>query len=284
MYEDGAVSSAPFFDGSQTTYSGWQSATAHVISVSTLWHSVAQFTQRSVNLPAAMYQSKHELFSTDIQRRLSDWNQALPQHLRYSREALERAVYHDYAGDFISMHTLNLFSHLTMARTIRHELLPASTVARSICTAHSYALQLLALLRDVTVLTIVPAPHNRRTTDLMSPFIAGAMTSAIDTLGAGGLREEIVATKEVFSNAVVALGELSRYCSTACDQYAMARDRLERIEQSPPALDIVGGKPTDRRCWRISERLDKAQGLQQDVMYGVSPMTFSEALSEGRKR
>lgn len=284
IYEDGSASSAPFFDVLGAVSSDQQSPAAHVISVSALWNEVVQFTQRSANYAASTYQSRYESFSNSIQKRLSDWNQGLPQHLKYSRETLEHAVHNDYAGDLVSMHTLYLFSQLRVARIIRYDLLPANIVARSICAAHSHALQLLALLRDIRVLTLSTAPHNRRTTDFMSPFIAYAMTSAIDTLGAGGLREEIVATKQVLSTAIEVLGDLSRYCSNAWGQLTKAEKRLAQIESWPQELDIRTGRVADGRCWRIPEPMEKASGLHQDVMYGVSSSLFAEALSEGRKR
>ncbi|KAL1302975.1 hypothetical protein AAFC00_003292 [Neodothiora populina] len=282
VYEDGSPSSASLLQdiGSSTTDA--HSATAYVITASTLWKDVMQFLHRSIHLPRSTYRTKFESFQETMQRRLYDWQQTLPQHFKYSREELDQAIHRGYAGDFLAMHTLYLFSQLKLSRMIRHELLPMDVVARSICAAHSHALQLLALLCDVTILIASASNIGIRTTDLMSPFIAQAMSFAIDTLGAGGLREEIVTTQQVLSIAIEVLRDLSQHCVSTWILVKKAEKRLTQIESWPSELDIRAGRGQTRRCWRTQEPMDKAPPLEQDVMYGVSSAIFSEALTEGR--
>ena len=282
-YEDGTASTAPHFEALGTILGDAQSPSAYTITVSVIWKEVVQFMYRSEHYAPSSYAARYELFLGNINRRLSDWSQRLPQHLKYNREALECALHHGYAGDYISMHTLHLFSHLRAARMVRYDLLPTPLVARNICIAHSHALQILALVRDIRGSTHAPSTKIFRTTDFMSPFIAYAMSSAIDTLGAGGLREEIVATRQVLSTAIDVLRELSHWCDGALPRLRKAEKRLAQIESWPPELDIRAGRGTDGRCWRITEPMERLS-LQQDVMYGVSSSTFTEALTEGRKR
>lgn len=266
------------------TTSSLQSPAAYTVHVSILWKEVVQFTYRSAHQAPSTYPRKYEYFLGSVQRRLSDWIYGLPPYLKYSRENLELALNRDYAGDFVSMHILHLSSYLQAARMIRHELIPENVVARSICAAHSHALQLLALLRDIRVLTLASPNNNRRTTDFMSPFISYAVCSAIDTLGAGGLREEIVATKQVLSTTIEILRDHSRHCKRARDQLMKAEKRLAQIEAWPPEMDVRAGRNAESLCWRITEPMERLMSLQQDVMYGVSSSTFAEALTEGRRR
>lgn len=262
-----------------------QSPMAHTIAISVLWKEVAQFIYRSAHHTPSMYAARYESFLGSIQGRLAEWNHRLPHYLKYGRENLERAIHHDYAGDYVSLHTLYLFSNLKVARMARHELLTPQMVARNICAAHSHALQLLAFIRDIKGMTLPLSQNsNRRTTDFMSSFIAYAVTSAIDTVGAGGLREEVVATRQVLSTAVEVLRELSRHCHSARVQHRKAERRLIQIESCPTESDIRPGRGTDGRCWRITEPIEKALTLQQDVIYGVSSATFCEALTEGRRQ
>lgn len=283
-YEDGLASAVSFFDGSNVPTDDALSPAAYTIAVSSIWKEAIRFFYRSTYLPAPTYAAKHDIALDRIRYRLSQWHNSLPIYLRYSWENLERAVCRGYAGDFLSLHSLHLITHLKAARMVRHDLLAPAVVARNICTAHSYALKILALVRDIRALTPPSSTQDCKTTDFISPFIAYAVTLAIDTLGAGGLREEIVAARQVVSTAVTVLRELAQYSDSAWAQLKRAEKRLHQMDLLPTESDSRPGKGADGHCWRIAEPMEKPPTLEQDVMYGVPASRFYDALLEGRKR
>lgn len=301
LYEEGLPSDAPFFD----CYSpgiGLQSlegtsitptTAAHTISIAALWTDVIDLIFRRPRKSAGSnsYVKSHESLLDGVQAKLFDWKNALPPHLRYSYQTLTEAIQHGYAGSLVSMHALYHISQLKAARNAHHELLSSHTVARQIRVAHSHASQLLEMVCDIRRSAPRGSGQAQDPLNLLSPFFAYGITAAIDTLSAGGLREDLGRTMVLLKDGIATLHDLSRFCASAQTQARQTSRRLAQIEdQAAKSLEAkalvaapraINGRANEN-CWRIDEPLEKQLPLQQDVSYGTSSTTYLTALSEGR--
>lgn len=277
-YEDGTPSQSPLYRDAMDT----SDPVAQTICIASLWQRVVEFTYRSSRRPFATYPQSYEAFYTDIQKEFSDWTGQLPPHLQYSYKALMDSLHNGHVGNFLAMHVLYHMSQLKAARMIYHQQLPAGVVMRSIRAANFHASQLLKVVRDVRLAKDQYSGTGASVADLMSPFIAFSITTAIDTLGAGGLREDLAVTNGALSSAVATLQDISTFCVSARSQAKRAEMRLAQMKaiQTHPNSYGTNGRDESDRSWSIAEPLEKYFPLAQDVVYGVPASTYIAALQE----
>ncbi|TIA31098.1 hypothetical protein D6C78_09162 [Aureobasidium pullulans] len=301
LYEEGLASDAPLFDcfqpgmGIQSLdpHSSAPSPAAYTMVVASLWTDVTKLIFRRPRQTAGpgSYVKSHESLLDDIQRKLFDWRNALPSHLQYSRQKLVEANQHGYAGSLIAMHALYHISQLKAARNAHHELLSPRTMARQINVAHSHAIQLLEMVCDVRSTKSPGSGKDQDPINLLSPFFAYGITAAIDTLSAGGLREDFGRTIMLMNDGIATLHDLSQFCASAKIQARQTSKRMALIEvraaESFESTAVVAAPRAingreNQDCWRINEPMEKVFTLQQDVSYGTSPTIYFAALREGR--
>ena len=274
-------------------HSSAPSPAAYTMVVASLWTDVTKLIFRRPRQTAGpgSYVKSHESLLDDIQRKLFDWRNALPSHLQYSRQKLVEANQHGYAGSLIAMHALYHISQLKAARNAHHELLSPRTMARQINVAHSHAIQLLEMVCDVRSTKSPGSGKDQDPINLLSPFFAYGITAAIDTLSAGGLREDFGRTTMLMNDGIATLHDLSQFCASAKIQARQTSKRMALIEvraaESFESTAVVAAPRAingreNQDCWRINEPMEKVFTLQQDVSYGTSPTIYFAALREGR--
>lgn len=260
--------------------------------IASLWTDVTKliFRRPRQTADSGSYLKSHESLLGDIQAKLFDWKSSLPLHLQYSRQRLVEATHHGYAGSLIAMHALYNVSQLKAARNAHHELLSPQTTSRQIRIAHTNAVQLLEMVCDIRSTKPHGSGKGQDPINLLSPFFAYGITAAIDTLSAGGLREELGHTMRLINDSIATLHNLGQFCASAKTQAKQASKRMALIEaraaESFKATAVVtapratNGGETEN-CWRISEPMEQVLTLQQDVCYGTSPAIYFKALREG---
>ncbi|KAI4851804.1 hypothetical protein E4T44_01909 [Aureobasidium sp. EXF-8845] len=236
IYEDGLASDAPLFDFSQPGMgiqslahkSSAPSPTAYTMVVASFWTDVTKLIfcrPRQVAGPGS-YVKSHEALLDDIQARLFDWKNELPSHLQYSRQKLIEAIQHDCASDLITMHALYHISQLKAARHAHHELLPPRTMARQIRVAHSHATRLLEMACDVRSTKPLRSGKGQNSIGLLSSFFTYGITAAIDTLSAGGLKEDFGRTAKLMDDSIATLHDLAEFCASAKIQARQTSRRM----------------------------------------------------------
>ncbi|GAB7351111.1 hypothetical protein MBLNU459_g1574t2 [Dothideomycetes sp. NU459] len=290
-YEAGGTSQASFYRNStidpelvSPQLADTTSPVAQTISVATLWQRVVNFIQRSSQRSSTTYSQHYESFYNEMQKAFSEWISQLPAKLQYNRENLIDVIQTGEAGNFVMMHVLYNISQLKAARMVRHLLLSPQHVKRSIRVAHFHASQLLTLVCDVRAMKLQSYGEGKDLTTLMTPFVACAIISAIDTLSANGLSEELVTIRNTISSAVVVLHDLSQFCTSVKAQAKMAASRLQQIEVVlAKHNDHMNGGRSDRdRVWTIEEPMEKHFPSTQDVIYGTCREIYLAALRDGR--
>jgi hypothetical protein len=269
------------------------SPVAYTMAIAALWTDVTKLVFRRPRQTAGpgTYVKSHESLLDDIQAKLFEWKNALPSHLQYSRQTLVEAINHGYAGSLVAMHALYHISQLKAARNAHHELLSPRTIARQIRVAHSHATQLLEMACDVRGTKFQGPGKNQDQLNLLSPFFAYGITAAIDTLGAGGLREDYSRSLGLMNDGVATLHDLAQFCASAKTQAKQTSRRVAQIEvqvaesfggtaviAAPRAIN--GGN--DEGCWKMGEPMERIFSMQQDVCYGTSSTIYFSALREGR--
>ncbi|KAI5196405.1 hypothetical protein AUEXF2481DRAFT_30563 [Aureobasidium subglaciale EXF-2481] len=301
IYEDGFASDAPLFDCFQPGM-GIQSLdpklsvpspAAYTVVIASLWTDVTKliFRRPRQGAGSGSYVKSHESLLGDIQAKLFDWRTTLPVHLRYSRQNLVEAIQHGFAGSLIAMHALYHISQLKAARNAHHELLSPHTTAQQIRFAHSHAIQLLEMVVDVRSTKPHGSGKGQDPINLLSPFFAYGITAAIDTLSAGGLKEDFGRTMMLINDSTATLHDLAQFCASAKVQAKQASRRMALIEiraaeSFGTAAVVAAPRVTNGRdnndCWRINEPMEKVFTLQQDVCYGTSPAIYFTAIRGGR--
>lgn len=301
IYEEGLASDAPIFDWfqpgmglqSQDPKSTPPSPAAYTMIIASLWTNVTKliFRRPRQSADSGSYIKSHESSLGDVQAKLFDWRSSLPPHLQYSRQRLVEATQHGYAGSLIAMHALYHISQLKAARNAHHELLSPHTTLQQIRLAYANATQLLEMVCDVRSITPHGSGKAQDPANLLSPFFAYGITAAIDTLSAGGLREDFGRTMVLISDSIAALKDLAQFCASAKAQAKQTSKRMALMEaraaesfEPTPVVSAPratnGGESMD--CWRINEPMEQVFTLQQDVTYGTSPAIYFKALREGR--
>lgn len=261
--------------------------------IASLWTDVTKliFRRPRQTADSGSYIKSHESLLGDVQAKLFDWRSSLPPHLQYSRQRLVEATQHGYAGSLIAMHALYHISQLKAARNAHHELLSPHTTVRQIRLAHTNATQLLEMVCDVRSTSSHGSGKGQDPVNLLSPFFAYGITAAIDTLSAGGLREDFGRTINLVNDSIAALHDLAQFCASAKAQAKQTSKRMALMEaraaESFEATAVVaapratnGGENTN--CWRITEPMEQVFTLQQDASYGTSSAIYFKALKEGR--
>jgi len=301
IYEQGLASDAPLFDCFQPGMglqsldpkSTTPSPAAYTMIIASLWTDVTKLIFRRPRQTAdpGSYVKSHESMLGDVQAKLFDWKTSLPPHLQYSRQRLVEATQHGYGGSLIAMHALYHISQLKAARNAHHELLSPHTTVRQIRLAHTNATQLLEMVSDVRSMSSLGSGKGQDPANLLSPFFAYGITAAIDTLSAGGLREDFGRTMSLISDSIAALHDLAHFCASAKAQVKQTSKRMALMEaraaQSFETTAVIAAPRASNggdtiNCWRIDEPMEQVFSLQQDVSYGTSPATYFKALREGR--
>jgi hypothetical protein len=269
------------------------SPAAYTMIIASLWTDVTKliFRRPRQTADSGSYTKSHESLLGDVQAKLFDWKTSLPPYLQYSRQRLIEATQHGYGGSLIAMHALYHISQLKAARNAHHELLSPHTTVRQIRLAHTNATQLLEMVCDVRSMSSQGSGKGQDPVNLLSPFFAYGITAAIDTLSAGGLREDFGRTMALISDSIAALHDLAHFCASAKAQAKQTSKRMalmqaraaECFETAPviAAPRATNGGDT-MNCWRIDEPMEQVFTLQQDVSYGTSPAIYFKALREGR--
>ncbi|KAI4750206.1 hypothetical protein E4T52_17196 [Aureobasidium sp. EXF-3400] len=299
IYEHGLPSDAPLFDCSQPgmgiksldSGSSVPSPSAYTMVVAALWTDVTRFIFRRPRkiVGPRSYGKSHESLQDDIQDKLVDWKNALPFYLRYSRQKLVEAIRDGYAGSIIAMHALYHISQLKAARHAHHELLSPCAIARQIRVSHSHATQLLEMTCDIRSTTSHGSGKDQDSIYLLSPFFAYGIASAIDTLSAGGLREDFGRTIELMEDSAATLHGLAQLFASAKVQSRQTSRRIALVKAravetiGETAVMVTSGTTQSREneaCWRIDEPMEKVFPSQQDVSFGTSSTVYFTALSQ----
>jgi hypothetical protein len=189
------------------------------------------------------------------------------------------------------MHALYHISQLRTARNAHHELLSPDTVARQIRLAHSSAIHLLEIVCDIRSTKSRRLGEGQDPINLLSPIFFYGITAAIDTLSAGGLREDFERTTMLINDSIATLHDLARFSARAEIQAKQTNYRKGQIElQTTKSFETTAVIVKPRTTigeghggyWRISEPMEKMFNLQQDVSYGTSSTIYFMALRECR--
>ena len=262
---------------------------AYLIGVAALWTDVIKLIFRRPHQVSGpeMYTRSHESSADNIQTRLLDWKNSLPRHLQYNRHNLVDAIHLGYAGSLISMHALYHISQLKAARNVYHELLAQHAVSRNIRAAHSHAYQLLEMVFDIrNTQPNIPDPRYNPV-NLLSSFFAYGITAAIDTLSAGGFREDLGRLRMILMGSITILHDLGQFCVSAKTQAKQASRRMDQIEARATECFESRGRATGQvatitqdteEYWKIAEPMEKQFDLQQDVSYGTALSVYLSAL------
>ncbi|KAI4732150.1 hypothetical protein E4T49_00150 [Aureobasidium sp. EXF-10728] len=301
IYEEGLASDAPLFDCYQPGM-GLQSLdpklstpspAAYTMIIASLWTNVTNliFRRPRQTADSGSYVKSHESLLGDVQAKLFDWRTSLPSHLQYSRQRLVEATQHGYAGSLIAMHALYHISQMKAARNAHHELLSPHTTSRQIRLAHKNAVRLLEMVCDIRSTKPHGSGKGQDPINLLSPFFAYGITTAIDILSAGGLKEDFGHIMRLVNDSIATLHDLAQFCASARIQAKQTSKRMALMEvraaENFEATAVVAAPRAtnagmNENCWRISEPMEQVFTLQQDVCYGTSPAIYFKALREGR--
>lgn len=211
----------------------------------------------------------------------------MPPHLNYSRQALTKAIRCGYAGSLISMHTLYHMTQFKFARHTYHEHLSPSTIVRHIQIAHTHAFTLLEIVCDlgsrIRSTGSTGSEEFPQQIAAWSPFIVSSTLTAIDTISAGSLRQNIKSTMMMLEKSILSLCNFARFHTITESQIRRMRERVAQIEVwvvkrlNVSAFDIdslaTSGEENES-YWTIREPMERRYSLQQDIIYGTSPSVY----------
>jgi hypothetical protein len=301
-YEEGSPSDMLIFDSHQPLMvvthieegSNVPSPATYTIVIAVLWTLAAKLLSGPSRRLADPNSRPNDYESTvyDIQARLLEWRSSLPPHLNHSRQALTKAIRCGYAGSLISMHTLYHMTQFKFARHTYHEHLSPSTIARHIQIAHTHAFAFLEIVCDlgsqIGSTGSAGSEGVSQQISAWSSFIVSSTLTAIDTISAGGLRQNIKSTMMTLEKSVLSLCNFARFHTITGSQIRRMRERVAQIEVwvvkrlNASAFDIdslaTSGEENES-YWTIEEPMEKRYSLQQDIIYGTSPSVYFLALS-----
>lgn len=231
----------PYFETSVTSSQGrfnTMSSMACLVNIATIWGDVmsttfrkSQRSETSTGSPGENHErGAFPVFYTTIKARLDDWRSALPSHLAYSTHNLEQNATTGYIGNFVTMHTLYLMSHVQLNITAEKSGLLDSSQLRQITTLGiDHAELFLDLMDDVATMKA-----RSRDIGLLSPFIGYASGFALDVLSKSVryYPTRVPSLKSRLGGALAVLGELSPVWMVVKEQRNQLVDNIETILKS----------------------------------------------------
>ena len=130
LYEHSAPSSAPYYENGVVepawailTPSSPVSAMAWLVLIGGIWGDVLNFMDRSVRRGSFTYREAYESFHEETRLKVQKWRTRLPEHLRYGKANLDRAIQGGYADTFVTMHATYHYTLMRLNRCVRHAMM-----------------------------------------------------------------------------------------------------------------------------------------------------------------
>ncbi|KAL4942751.1 hypothetical protein BDV06DRAFT_156921 [Aspergillus oleicola] len=288
IYEDQEYTTVPFFQSflnqvpSQDSELSGLSAMALLIDVTSIWGDVSDHVLRVSLIPAESYNQLFEEFYGNMVRRSDQWLSRLSEHLTFTAVNLERSIQGRKIDSFISIHLLYHAALLKLNRYASAQLLRPGKAKQYVHTARNHAAEILraalALVRyvsdyNISPLTTEPSPRG----NLLNPFLAYVILSAVDVLSAGGAIIDLPQCINLIRAGLDVVRELSYYWASTKMLVSLIEGRLDAMmmaqQQITSGCDKVAflcdGPSLDSQVQSGVQRQDSS--ANEDLLYGGLP-------------
>lgn len=290
-FERGLPSRAPFYEPSLRTSlppglqdRAFVSPLAHVSNIARLVGDQSGFLSPRLRLISVSnpgnFARDYEDYLRGLDTHLSAWLATLPPDMLLTQSNFYSAT---NKSDFALSMSVTALYHIAIihaTRFTKHEMLSRALVERNIRRAHQSAQEVMKLTNDLCMYGQT-LPEGQGLQHVVPPFLAYAMSLAVDTLCAGGALSDLRVLLSSVMNTCTVMGTLG---------YVWARPRvMQRIlegkiadlqeierhgEQIPSGFRIIGNSG-----WRCSVALRKKIRLEDDVTYGVDDAEYLRAIA-----
>ncbi len=236
MYEDQTDASTPFFQSyvaEPARYDGETGAnlgtTARLVRLVAISDDVLVQLERAAHWAAISNESASTAFVEKVERRLGQWQAALPETMTCSRANLERSLQDRTLGTYVAMHTQYLTTLIMLYRCVRWTGLDSECLTEHIRRSQEHAGKLLDLMIDVARLH----DHGSVTKNYQQThFIDYGITLASDVVSARGLKKQIPDVLRWLQGGLHVLDKLP-----PC--WRLARIRADRISERVAQLEQI---------------------------------------------
>jgi len=246
----------------QTGTMGW------LVSIVAIWGDVNDFILRSSYQSDEVYKEAYELFYQTVQDRAADWVNGLHESLRYGPFNLDRSIQQGYAGLYILVHTTYHLSMMKLNRYMRHAAIPNS-VGRNIRTANHHGHEILRIMTTFDLARKGTEETKFIDFAFATSFPGYAISSAIDTVSAGGLDSNLKSTLEEMDGALCCLRDLAKTWHGCNKQLKDCEYRLYQLRNVTIAPKKAKSGCWLGRKWGLQSPLEEESGPDNDCIYGL---------------
>ena len=252
----------PYASQLQTGTMGW------LVSIVAIWGDVNDFILRSSYQSDEVYKETYESFYQTVQDRTADWVNGLQECLRYGPANLDRSIQQGYAGLYILVHTTYHVSMMKLNRYMRHAAIP-DAVGRNIRTANHHGHEILRIMTSFDLARKGMGETKSMDFAFATSFPGYAISSAIDTVSAGGLDSNLKSTLEEMDGALGCLRDLAKTWHRCEKQLRDCETRLYQLKNVTLAPKKAKSGCWLGRKWGLQSPLEEEFGPDNDCIYGL---------------
>ena len=276
-YEAGREMPTPAFGGEDVreVHTTEQSPMALLVEVTSIWGDVTGNSYRSVNRVPAVYVEYYEDYFRRTKARMRAWKESLPDHLKYSRANIQRAITEGYFTDFYILQAVYHLVGMKLGRTGRVDILPDHVKRRNLRMTRAYASRFLRVIHALAM-QIYKSPSDDVDLALSQPFPGYVILNACDVISAGGRMADLNSmTNHELNDAKMVLEQGAKFWAVAQKQCRAIDDRQGYLS----ALGMSGGNSTERM--RVDNAIDRSfLPENHDLVYKVDDALFWDVILE----
>ena len=242
---------------------------ALLVEITSIWGDVTGNSYRSVNRVPSIYVEYYEEYFRRTKARMRAWADSLPEHLKYSKENIHRAIAGNYFTDFYVLQAIYHLVGMKLGRTGRVDILPDDIKRRNLRMARCYACRFLKIVHALAGQIYKPA-NDDIDLALSQPFPGYVTLNACDVLSAGGKMADLNSmTNHELDDAKSVLEQGSKFWAVNQKQCRAIDDRQGYLS----ALGMNGGNNIEKM--RVDNAIDRSfLPENHDLVYKVDDTLF----------
>ena len=280
---------------------------AQLAHLSLIWVDILKNTHRVVYLSPSDYVVLYNSFYSEIIDRLACWRVSILSQMH--KDLGDQQICTDMVIGNPESHCVLFHAALIMLqRYVRHSVLPLVLIRRNVYESRLHARKLLSIVsaapgcrkiceqqeRNPTPVRRQPRQRQEqqqyqsqdqndnyeaafvsRGGTLGFPFTNFAVIAAADVLSAGGLLgSELLETVALLEHGLDYLASVRNYWASAELQYGILDSRVQLLR----SIAAGNGEHTFGRFWRVTFAMTNTFQVKDDILYGISLETFTDAI------
>ncbi|QSZ34002.1 hypothetical protein DSL72_005582 [Monilinia vaccinii-corymbosi] len=263
----------PLFDMSSQSshdYPPTLGSMAYLINVVTIWGDVMSMIYSKSQRSQPARPSEFTEFYQSTMDRLSIWKSTLPHCHTFSSEALEKISDAGELSAYITMHALYHTTLMRLNRYVRPYGFDDSQILCHVYKAAEHAKFLLDIMNTMANRRECPGMKLLSSDfpiEFSSPFLGGAIVTAVDILSAKSTRAEIPSIINSFSGARSVIAKIAQFWQAAKIQETLISQRVSDLTEIDRRNWSSSAKELSNGTFEMRDALEKTFSRESDCIY-----------------